>query len=129
MAEKINPKKVLEMANAIYPKLTDAEDKNVALFSAFKACATGNSGKSYWNGTKAFNWYCTAVRNCANSHYRIARMAEVYKEICNEAIKVQQKDNAKSNVIFELHTKVIRFGDLKSRCESNYSKVVKWGQS
>ena len=94
MAEKINPKEVLNMVNTIYPKLKDAEDKNVALFNAFKACATGNKGKSYWNGARAFAWYCAAVRNCANAHYRIARMADVYKQLCQDAIKVQQKDNA-----------------------------------
>lgn len=129
MAEKTNPKKVLEMANNIYSKLTDAEDKNVALFTAFKTTATGNKGKSYWNGARAFSWYCTAVRNCANSHYRIARMAEVYKTLCNDAIKIQQKDNAKSSVILDLHTKVIRFGDLKTRAESNYNKVINWAKS
>ncbi len=129
MAEKINPKKVLEMVNTLYPKLKDAEDKNVALFNAFKATATGNKGKSYWNGARAFAWYCAAVRNCANAHYRIARMADVYKQLCQDAIKVQQKDNAASSVVLDLQTKVVRFGDLKARCESNYSTVIRWGQS
>ena len=72
------------MVNTLYPKLKDAEDKNVALFNAFKATATGNKGKSYWNGARAFAWYCAAVRNCANAHYRIARMADVYKQLCQD---------------------------------------------
>ncbi len=126
---KITPKAVLEMSDKIYPKLVAAEDKNVALFNAYKATATGNKGKSYWNGTRAFNWYCYAVRSCANSHYRIARMATVYRDLCKSAIKVQQTDNAKSDMVLSLHTKVIRFDDLRKRCEGNYSKVITWGKS
>ena len=52
MAEKTNPKKILQMANRIYPKLVDAENKNVALFNSVKASATANKGKSYWNGSR-----------------------------------------------------------------------------
>ena len=129
MAEKTNPKKVLEMANKIYPKLVDAENKNVSLFNAVKTSATANKGKSYWNGSRAFAWYCSTCRACANAHFRIARMAEIYKAICYDAMKVQQADKASSSVLLDLHTKYIRFDDLKKKCESHYSKVITWGKS
>jgi hypothetical protein len=126
---KTNPKKVLEMANNIYPKLSSAENQSVALFKTYKTSATGNKGKAYWNGNRAFKWYCSAVRSCANSHYRIAKMAEVYKKLCSDAMKVQLKDNPGSSVYTDLHTKVIRLGDLKRRAERNYNTVVTWGKS
>lgn len=129
MAEKTNPKKVLEMANRIYPKLVDAENKNVALFNSVKSSATANKGKSYWNGARAFAWYCSTSRACANAHFRIARMAEIYKAICYDAMKVQQADKSSSSILLDLHTKYIRFDDLKKRCESNYAKVITWGKS
>ena len=130
MAEKTNPEKVLEMVNKVYPKLVDAENKNVALFNSVKTSATANKGKSYWNGSRAFAWYCSTCRACANAHFRIARIADIYKQICDDAMLVQSADKKKSTaILLDLHTKYIRFSDLKSRCESNYSKVISWGKS
>lgn len=126
---KISPKAVYEMADNMYKKLKEAEDNSVALCRTFKNCATGNKGKSYWNGERAFKWYCAAVRSCANSHFRLAKMAGIYKKMCEDAIKVQQADNPKSKVVLDLQTKVVRLGDLKRRCEGNYKSVIDWAKS
>ncbi len=122
------PSTVVAMANAMYPKVYDSYNKCVALQKAIKACATGNKGKSYWNGQRAFGWYCDAVRNCANAYYRLNRLCKVYENLCVAAGGVAVSDKSK-DAAQTLYQKSERFKILKSKCAAGYKSVLDFGKS
>lgn len=130
---KLDPKAVLAIANNVYKKLTSAKAANDNLFKAIKTSATGNGGKSYWKGNRAFVWYCTAVRNCANSYYRLYKVAQTYQKMCKSAQNAIMADkvmNTSEQSTYDgLGNKKLRFSDLMSSCEKQYSSVVTWGKS
>ena len=130
---KTNPTKVLAMVKPMYTALSNAEQANINLFKSVKSSTTANKGKSYWNGKRAFSWYCTAVRNCANSHYRIAKMANVYAKLCNSAIKVLKSDDVIKKKEFSAYDGLSnyqrKFTALVNTCKKNRNTVLTWGKS
>lgn len=130
---KLQPSAVLAMANNTYQKLLAAKKANDDLFTSFKRCATGNSGKSYWQGKRAFAWYCHAVRNCANSYYRVYNLASTYKSMCKTAQDAIMADSQMSknerSTYDSLAARYYNFNSLMASCESAYNKVVSWGKS
>ena len=130
---KLNPKAVLNIANDIYAKLTSAKTATDNLYKSIKNSATGNAGKSYWNGNRAFNWYCNSLRNCANDYYRIYKIASCYKSMCKSAQNAIMKDGqmikSERSTYDGLGAKYAKFATLMTSCESARNVVIKFGQS
>lgn len=130
---KLDPKSVLAIANDTYKKLAASKTANDNLFKAVKNSATGNNGKSYWQGNRAFAWYCTALRNCANSYYRLYKVAKSYQKMCKSAQEVVMADkvmkSSEKSTYDGLTAKKLRFSDLMNSCEKSYNSVLTWGRS
>ena len=127
--QKMNPEKVYDVCLKVYSKLNDIDSKNQALFKNIKTLATGNKGKSYWNGERAFSWYCSAIRNSCNSFYRVSKMAEFYASLCKSAYELYEKDGGKGDTAFKLGGLYTNFNTLKSNAESHYNTVKTFGLS
>ena len=127
---KLSPEIVLKLGQNVYKPLIDIMTNNKNSFSAIETLATGNNGDSYWDGTRAFSWFCAATRTCCNNYYRVYKVSEFFEKMCDGAADLDFADNdGKYGTGKSLIKLSQQFSSLKDSASKNYSTVLSWAQT